>query len=59
MMQKRKEKRGFVRKEKKMMSVWHKMWWRKQEGHSKQTFILVLHNTIITTLLADKALQDA
>jgi hypothetical protein len=35
-MQKRKERRGFAQEEKKMMLIWHKVWWRKQEGHNRK-----------------------
>jgi len=38
MMQKIKKRRGFAWEEKKMMSIWHKACWRKQEGHSKKNF---------------------
>jgi hypothetical protein len=41
-MQKRKERRGFVREEKRMMSIWHIVWWRKQEGHNKKKLFKML-----------------
>lgn len=36
MVQRRKERRGFAREEKRMMSIWHRVRWKKQEGHSRK-----------------------
>jgi hypothetical protein len=47
-MQNRKEKKGFDQEKKKMMSIWHKVQWKKQEGHNRKKFLLLLHSTIAT-----------
>jgi hypothetical protein len=36
MVQRRKERRGVAREEKRMMSIWHRVGWKKQEGHSRK-----------------------
>jgi hypothetical protein len=59
MVQRRKERRGFAREEKRMMSIWHRVRWKKQEGHSRNLSFTyrIVHQQ--QHLLHIKALQDA
>jgi hypothetical protein len=61
MVQRRKERRGFAREEKRMMSIWHRVRWKKQEGHSKKNSFTyrIVHQQQQQHLLHIKALQDA